>query len=142
MSFTTVADDHSCLLPEGVAPGPYDVEITNGVVTLHPLVRAQDVQLSTPGPVHSMAGSRMASRRRGAAREYKGRSWNRVPPGTRLIGPHSVGAVTMGSRGELSNGRTPNQHLVDNGVTANAWQVFKLEDGRTVGAAYDMNAWA
>ncbi|WP_156391923.1 MULTISPECIES: hypothetical protein [unclassified Nocardioides] len=58
-----------------------------------------------------------------------------------MTGPNNIGTVTMGRGGELSNGRTPNQHLTDHGITANAWQVFRLSDGRSVGTAYDMNAW-
>lgn len=141
MSFVIVASDGNCSLPDVVAPGPYDLEVNNGVVALHPLVRAQGDLSTAPPPTGVAAAPPRRGRGSSRSREYKGRSWSRVPAGTRMTGPHSVGMVTMGPRGELSNGRTPNRHLIDNGITANAWDVYKLDDGRSVGTAYDMNAW-
>jgi hypothetical protein len=132
MTLVTI-DDRGRSTIKGARPGAYDAELfRDGQIHLIPLVRATDRRL--PKATSTVARPKVG-------REQKNRSWLRVPAGTVLSGPHLVGKVTLDGDGRLTDGRSPNRALTDNGITRNAWDAYRLPDGRTVGEAYDNGEW-
>lgn len=130
-----VIDDRGRCTISGVKPGAYDAETgSDGTILLVPLVRATDRRTPARGaqPVVRAAQSRKSFRR----------SWDKVPPGTVLVGPPEVGRVVMALGGLLDTGRTPNEAFTDAGLTRNAWQYLRLPDGKTAGEAYDAGLWS
>lgn len=129
-----IIDEKGRCAIDGAAAGAYEADFNpDGTVLLVPLVRATD---RMPAQVIPPAATGRLKRR-----SLK-RDWARVPAGTRLTGPPELGVVVMGHAGRLDTGQTPNEALVDVGLTRNAWQHLKLDDGRAVGDAYDDGEWA
>lgn len=132
MALVIIDEKGRCAI-DGAAAGAYDADLNpDGTVLLVPLVRATDRKPATP--VKSASP-------RGRKRRSIGRDWARVPAGTRLTGPPELGVVVMGRAGRLDTGQTPNEALLEVGLTRNAWQHLKLDDGRSVGDAYDDGEW-
>jgi hypothetical protein len=121
-----------CSIP-GAPSGLYDAVINpDGTIDLVPLVRVTDMKPPTTPSAPKPAKARRQTLRR---------DWSKIPSGTVLTGPPQVGQVTMGTGGRLSTGRTPNSVFTDLGITRNAWDYLRLDDGRSVGEAYDAGQW-
>lgn len=127
-----IVDSRGRCTIEGAKEGAYDAEVEeNGVVRLVPLVRATDGRAVETKPANQPRQQR----------RVVGRDARRIPQGTVLYGRPPIGAVTMGVRGQLSDGRSLNKTLTDAGITQNAWSAYRLSDGRTIGEAYDAGEW-
>ena len=128
-----IIDEKGRCAIDGAVAGAYDADFNpDGTVLLVPLVRATDRKpAETPKTV--------ATRKR--KRRSLGRDWSRVPAGTQLTGPPELGVVVMGRSGRLDSGQTPNEALLEVGLTRNAWKHLKLDDGRAAGDAYDEGEW-
>ncbi|MCL8024891.1 hypothetical protein [Nocardioides bruguierae] len=129
MPLVTVDESGGCALPASVPPGTYAVEIADGVVVLRPVLSPPEETEPTPVVV---ADPVPAAPRR---------DWAEVPAGTVLIGPADVGLVVMDEGGVLQDGSTPGEHLREHRMIGNAWRLYTLEDGRSVGQAYDAGEW-
>lgn len=133
MTLVIIDEKGRCAI-DGAAAGAYEADFNpDGTVLLVPLVRATDRKPVKATPPASTGKLKRRSLKR---------DWARVPAGTRLTGPPEVGDVVMGPAGRLDTGQTPNEAFLEVGLTRNAWKFLRLDDGRSVGDAYDAGEWA